>query len=128
MAGQSQTDLEIQLSMALQGVDRSTADTKRMLQGIRDSANDTFRGVEGSAGRAGGSIGKLSELLREHKSEHVQTARAVKAFTGELEGLLGKHAALAGFMGGVLGGLASGSIFIAAFEAIKGVVEIYNKL
>jgi chemotaxis protein histidine kinase CheA len=66
-----------------------------------------------------GLISTLSEKLREHRTEHVQTSRAVASFTKELDGLFGKGNEVAGMFASLAGGLAIGGGFGLAIEAVK---------
>jgi hypothetical protein len=76
-----------------------------------------------AAKQAEGAIESLSARLREHRSEHVQTARAVGAFTRELEGIVGKGNAAAGAIAALAGGLAIGGGFGFAIEGAKLLFE-----
>jgi uncharacterized surface protein with fasciclin (FAS1) repeats len=78
-----------------------------------------FGGATGAGQTFGGVIGGLSEKLREHRSEHVQTSRAVSAFTREISGIIGPGNEAAKVLGGLLGGLAMGGGFGLALEGIK---------
>lgn len=76
--------------------------------------------------KAGGSIAKLSDFLKEHQKEHASTARAVNAFSRELTGIIGPADGAAKALGGMLGALRSGNLIIIAIEAIKSAIELYK--
>src|SRR5690242_2483716 len=95
-----------------------SAATSQMLANNRDGA--VALGKVGQEAQGSGlGIRDLSDVLRDHRREHVQTARAVGAFTKELEGLLGAGNETAAMLGSLAGGLAVGGGFGLLIEGAK---------
>jgi hypothetical protein len=107
-------------------VDQFKADMKSAGAAFRQIMSEMGGATESAAAplrEHGNVLSLVSEKLREHRREHVQTARAVGAFTKELDGLVGKGNEVAGVLAGLAGGLAMGGALGLGIEAVKLLAE-----
>ena len=96
----------------------------RAKENMSDFAEALHGNLSSSVGEASDGLGSLSEILREHRQEHMGTARAAHMFTAELDSLMGKGSELGSVLGGLAGGLAAGGAVGLAFEGAKEAAKL----
>ena len=119
-----------QIAVAIVANDNTKAGLDSAANEVKDASLEMAAGLEEAKGKAeetGGVFDSLSEKLREHRAEHVQTARAVRSFTTELDGITGKGTELTGVLAGLAGGLAMGGPLGLGIEAVKEGTKAFSE-
>ena len=109
---------EAKIGVSIEATNNTAGGIKEAAKSVKEGAAEiagAFKEAGAGAEESGNAIGKLSEVLREHKSEHVQAARSARFFTSEIAELTGKGSEASVVLGKLAGGLAAGGLVGVAF-------------